>query len=81
MAYTTVTKCETEERAHNETLLLTERRSLEMIAGGARLSDILTGICDAIDAQDPGIISTIQPRQRAAADRLRLLRRAGGDRR
>jgi hypothetical protein len=31
--------------------LLSQRRSLEMIAGGARLSDIPTDICHAIDGQ------------------------------
>ncbi len=59
MVYMTVTNAETEERERIESLLLAERRSLEMIAGGARLNDILTDICDAIDAQDPGIISTV----------------------
>jgi two-component system, sensor histidine kinase len=32
---------------------------LELIAGGARLADILANICDAIDAQDPGMMSTV----------------------
>ncbi|HET6797743.1 MAG TPA: sigma 54-interacting transcriptional regulator [Gemmatimonadales bacterium] len=62
MVYTTVTNAAEqaqEERAPTESLLLAERRSLELIAGGARLTDILTDICDAIDAQDPDIISTV----------------------
>ncbi len=40
-------------------LLLAERRSLQMIAGGAHLSDILTEICSAIDEQDPALMSTV----------------------
>jgi formate hydrogenlyase transcriptional activator len=64
MVYTTVTNAETEERVQEErgtvdSLLLAERRSLELIAGGARLTDILTDICNAIDAQDPDIISSV----------------------
>src|SRR2546428_13723574 len=30
-----------------------------MIAGGASLADILTNLCAAIDAQSPGIISSV----------------------
>jgi formate hydrogenlyase transcriptional activator len=48
-----------DERERAESLLLAERRSLEMIAGGARLSDILADICGAMDAQDPTVMSTV----------------------
>jgi len=40
-------------------LLLAERRTLEMIAEGASLTDVLEGLCAAIDAQSPEIMSTI----------------------
>jgi PAS domain S-box-containing protein len=53
------TATELDEPAQAASLLLAERRSLEMIAGGARLSDILTDICSAIDAHDPAIMSTV----------------------
>jgi PAS domain S-box-containing protein len=47
-----------EERKRAESLLAAEKRSLEMIAGGAPLTDILLSLCDTIDAQSPRIIST-----------------------
>ena len=63
MVYTTVTNADAHQQERTESLLLAQRRSqdrtVEMIAGGARLSDILRDICDAIDAQDPEIISTV----------------------
>ncbi|HEY7635969.1 MAG TPA: sigma 54-interacting transcriptional regulator [Gemmatimonadales bacterium] len=63
MVYTTVTKAQTEQSERIHVVLRAQRRSqdrtVEMIAGGARLSDILRDICDAIDAQDPEIISTV----------------------
>lgn len=40
-------------------LLRAAMQALEMIARGANLSDILTNVCVAIDAENPGIISTI----------------------
>src|SRR5262247_1687337 len=40
-------------------LLLAERRALEMIAEGASLTDVLKGLCAAIDDQAPEIMSTI----------------------
>src|SRR5713226_3973018 len=40
-------------------LLLAERRTLEMIAEGAGLTDVLEDLCTAIDAQSPEIMSTI----------------------
>jgi len=42
-----------------ESLLTAVKRTLEMIAGGASLADILTNLCAAIDAQSPGIISSV----------------------
>ncbi|HEX6748324.1 MAG TPA: sigma 54-interacting transcriptional regulator [Longimicrobium sp.] len=41
------------------TLLTAAKRTLEMIAGGAELAEILANLCAAIDAQDPGVISTV----------------------
>jgi formate hydrogenlyase transcriptional activator len=40
-------------------LLTAAKRTLEMIAHGASLPDILTHLCGAIDAQDPDIISSV----------------------
>src|SRR5262245_21176873 len=40
-------------------LLSAQRRSLQLIAGGASLTDILQDLCDTIDAQAPEIISTV----------------------
>jgi hypothetical protein len=42
-----------------ESLLTAVKRTLEMIAGGASLPDILTNLCAAIDAQSPDIISSV----------------------
>src|SRR5437899_1227670 len=42
-----------------ESLLTAVKRTLEMIAGGASLADILTNLCAAIDTQSPGIISSV----------------------
>src|SRR5258705_11856072 len=42
-----------------ESLLSAAKRTLEMIARGAGLTDILSNLCAAIDAQSPGIISTV----------------------
>ena len=38
------------DRKRAEALLATEKRTLEMIANGARLADILENVCDTIDA-------------------------------
>jgi formate hydrogenlyase transcriptional activator len=46
-----------QERA--SVLLAAERHTLEMIAGGASLADILNDLCRTIDAQSPGTISTV----------------------
>ena len=54
MTLTTTASADTDEREQIERLLQAKRRSLELIAGGARLGDILTDLCAAIDAQDPG---------------------------
>src|SRR6266436_10076980 len=42
-----------------ESLLSAEKRTLEMIAGGSRLTDILENLCRAIDAQTGDAISTV----------------------
>src|SRR5260370_30967612 len=42
-----------------ESLFAAERRTLEMIAGGASLTDVLEDLCDTIDDQAPEIISSI----------------------
>jgi PAS domain S-box-containing protein len=40
-----------EDRKRAEALLAAEKRTLEMIANGACLADILEGLCETIDAQ------------------------------
>ena len=40
-------------------LLLAQRRTLEMIADGSSLTDILEELCRTIDAQQPDIITTV----------------------
>jgi formate hydrogenlyase transcriptional activator len=52
------TNTDIEDRKRAESLLAAEKRSLEMIAGGAPLTDILQSLCDTIDDQASGIIST-----------------------
>jgi GAF domain-containing protein len=47
-----------EERKRAESLLA-EKRTLQMLAGGARLSDILENLCDTIDAQAGNVISAV----------------------
>ena len=42
-----------------ESLLTAERRTLEMIAGGACLTDVLESLCRAIDAQSPDVMSSV----------------------
>ena len=46
-------------RKRVESLLAAERRTLEMIASGASLADILEDLCGAIDAQASDAISTM----------------------
>jgi formate hydrogenlyase transcriptional activator len=48
-----------EDRKRAESLLAAEKRTLEMIAGGAPLIDIIKNLCDTIDDQSPKIISTV----------------------
>jgi formate hydrogenlyase transcriptional activator len=42
-----------------ESLLTTERLTLEMIASGACLADVLESLCRAIDAQSPDVMSSV----------------------
>src|SRR2546428_11615503 len=42
-----------------ESLLVAEQRTLQMIAGGASLAEVLDDLCRTIDAQAPGAISCI----------------------
>jgi PAS domain S-box-containing protein len=53
------TNIDIEERKQAEALLAAEKRTLEMIAGGARLADILEDLCDTIDAQSGNSISAV----------------------
>ncbi len=48
-----------EDRKRAEALLAAEKRTLEMIASGARVADILEILCDTIDAQGSNIISAV----------------------
>src|SRR5579863_339664 len=48
-----------EDRKRAEALLAAEKRTLEMIAGGARLTDILERLCETIDAQASNIKSAV----------------------
>src|ERR1700720_1809479 len=48
-----------EDRKRAEALLAAEKRTLEMIANGARLADILESLCNTIDAQAGNIISAV----------------------
>jgi PAS domain S-box-containing protein len=48
-----------EDRKRAEALLAAEKRTLEMIASGARVADILESLCDTIDAQARNIISAV----------------------
>src|SRR6266849_1685862 len=53
------TNTDIEERKRAESLLAAEKRTLEMIASGALLADILENLCNTIDAQVPNLISTV----------------------
>src|ERR1700722_9548751 len=48
-----------EDRKRAEALLAAEKRTLEMIASGARLADILERLCETIDAQASNIKSAV----------------------
>src|SRR5258708_15992375 len=45
--------------AHLETLLSAEKRTLELISGGAGLTETLQDLCDSVDAHSPEIISSV----------------------
>src|SRR5262245_43516269 len=47
------------ERKRAESLLSAEKRTLEMIAGGSSLTDVLEDLCRAIDAQAPNPMTTV----------------------
>jgi PAS domain S-box-containing protein len=53
------TNIDIEERKQAEALLAAEKRTLEMIAGGARLTDVLENLCNTIDAQAGNSISAV----------------------
>jgi formate hydrogenlyase transcriptional activator len=70
-------KSELAQRKRAESLLSAEKRSLEMIAHGASLTEILQELCRAIDAQAPGTITSVllmdpdgQQLRPAAGDRV-----------
>ena len=63
-----------EDRKRAEALLAAEKRTLEMLAGGARLADILENLCDTIDAQAGNVISAVMLMD---ADGMRLWFAAG----
>jgi formate hydrogenlyase transcriptional activator len=48
-----------EDRKRAGALLAAEKRTLEMIANGARLADILENLCNSIDVQAPNVISAV----------------------
>jgi len=50
---------EPDARPWAESLLAAERHTLEMIASGASLSAILDALCSSVDAQSPGLASTV----------------------
>ncbi len=58
-----------EDRKRTEALLAVEKRTLEMIASGACLADILERLCDTIDAHGPKIRSAVMLMD---ADRMHL---------
>jgi formate hydrogenlyase transcriptional activator len=53
------TNTDIEDLKRAQSLLSTEKGTLEMVALGASLSDVLEHLCDAIDAQAHGTISTV----------------------
>jgi PAS domain S-box-containing protein len=53
------TNTDIEDLKRAESLLAAEKRVLEMIAGGANLTDILDDLCRTIDAHAPGTITTV----------------------
>jgi PAS domain S-box-containing protein len=53
------TNTQIHDSAHADSLLTVERRTLEMIAGGASLTEVLENLCKEIDAQSPGVMSSV----------------------
>jgi PAS domain S-box-containing protein len=53
------TNTDIEDLKRAESLLAAEKRVLEMISGGAGLTDILDNLCRIIDAQTPDTITTV----------------------
>jgi PAS domain S-box-containing protein len=53
------TNTDIEDLKRVESLLSAEKRTLEMIADGASLTDILDNLCRTIDAQAPNTITTV----------------------
>jgi PAS domain S-box-containing protein len=53
------TTTQLEDWKQAKSLLATERLTLEMIAGGARLADVLESLCTAIEAQAPDVTSSV----------------------
>src|ERR1700738_1692426 len=53
------TNTDIEDRKRAEALLAAEKRTLEMIANGACLADILESLCETIDAQASNIKSAV----------------------
>lgn len=47
------------QRESAETLLSAEKHTLQMIAEGAALPNILNDLCGAIDEQSPGLMSMV----------------------
>src|SRR2546428_9788018 len=52
-------KSELSQRRRAESLFFAEKRSFEMIAPGASLTEIFQEVCRAIDAQAPGTITSV----------------------
>jgi hypothetical protein len=63
-----------EDRKRAEALLAAEKRTLEMIANGACLADILERLCETIDAQARNTKSSVMPMD---ADGMHLRPAAG----
>jgi PAS domain S-box-containing protein len=68
------TNTDIEDRKRAEALLAAEIRTLEMVAKGARVTDILESLCDTIDAQARNIMSAVMLMD---ADGMRLWPVAG----
>ena len=63
-----------EDRKRAQSLLAAKKRTLEMIASGACLADILERLCDTVDAQGPKITSAVMLMD---ADQMHLRPAAG----